>query len=102
MPAEKSSLFNGVTCLSRALETGAGADAGAARSGVGGAVRTTVDAFVSISVFPRCRLSFTVALADTESLCLEVPSHEEVEEVSSVPASRLFWLVAVSDPACGS
>ena len=61
-------------------------------------MRTTVDAFVAIKVFPRCFLSFTVALADTENLCLEVPSHEEVEEVSSVPVSVLFWLSAVSDP----
>ena len=99
MPGERSSLFDGVTCRTRALGTGAGVDAGTSRSGVSGAVCMTVDAFVFINVLPRCRLSFTVALA--ESLCLEVPSHEEVEEVSSVPASRLFWLVAVSDPACG-
>ena len=99
IPAEKSTLFSGVACLTRVLEIGAGA--GAAHAGFGGAVRTTVDAFVSINVFPRCFLSFIVALADTESLCLEVPSHEEVEEVSSVPVSILFWLVAVSDPVCG-
>ena len=90
MPAERSSVFSGVTCLIRALGTWAGADVGAARSGVGGAVHTTDDAFVAISVFPRYCLLCTVALADTESLCLTVPSHEEVEEVSSVPASRLF------------
>jgi hypothetical protein len=64
-------------------------------------VRRTVDAFVTIKVFPRCCLSFTVVFADTESSCLEVPSHEEVEEVSSVLASKLFWLMEVSDPACG-
>ena len=98
MPAEKSSLFSGMPCLIRVLE--AGAAVGAARAGFGGAVRRTVDAFVSIDVFPRCCLSFTVVLADTESLCLEVSSHEEVEEVSSVPTSMLFWLVAVSDPVC--
>jgi hypothetical protein len=99
MSAEKSTLFSGVACLTRVL--GIGADAGVARAGFGGAVCRTVDAFVSIKVFPHCCLSFTVVLADTESLCLEVPSHEAVEEVSSVPASRLFWLVAVFDPACG-
>ncbi len=72
-----------MVCRTRVL--GIDADAGAARSGFGGAMRTTVDAFVSIKVGPRCFLSFTVALADTESLCLEVPSHEEVEEVWQLP-----------------
>jgi hypothetical protein len=99
VPAEKSTLFSGVACLIRILGIGAGA--GAACTGFGGAVRTTVDAFVSIKVFPRCFLSFIVALADTASLFLEVPSQEEVEEVSSVPASIFFWLAAVSDPVCG-
>ena len=100
IPAEKSTLFSGVACLTRVLEIGAGA--GTAHAGLGGAVRTTVDAFVSINVFPRCFLSFIVALADTESFCLEVPSHEEVEEVSSVTGSILSWLAAVSDPVCGA
>ncbi len=101
MPAEESLLCSGATCLTRDLEIGAGTDAGEAHAGFDGAVRRTVDVFVSIKVFPHCCLLVTVVLADTESLCLEVSSHEEVEEVSSVSASRLFWLVAVSDPACG-
>ena len=65
------------------------------------AVCRTADALASSDVLPRCCLSLTVVLADTESFCLVVSSHEEVEEVSSVPASRLFWGVAVVGLSCG-
>ncbi len=101
LSSERPSLSEGVTWRERVLRVGFGVTASVARSTLCVTVRRTADVFASIVVLPRYCLSFTVVLADTESLCLKVSSQEEVEEVSSVPASRLFWVVAVSSPACG-
>ncbi len=93
LPSERSSLVEGVSWWERALRVEFGATVGVVRSALCVTVCRTADAFATSDVLPRCCLSFTVVLADTESHCLELSSHEEVEEVSSVPASRLFWAV---------
>jgi len=85
LPSERSSLFEGVSWRGRVR-----------RLVYGVVIRVTLSHFVvrevavavaSREVVPCCSLFFTVVFADTESLCL-VSSREEVEEVSSVPASR--------------
>jgi hypothetical protein len=91
IPADRSSILRGASWRKRSLGVEASAEAGAVCASFGGAVRKTTDTFVSSDVLSRfCSLAFTVTLADTESHCLAVSSHEEVEEVSSVPVSGLF------------
>ena len=87
LPSERSSLFKGVSWRGRVRRLAFGVVANVARSHFCVVVREVAVAVASSEVVLRCSLFLTVVFADTESFCL-VSSHEEVEELSSVPASR--------------